>query len=85
MDTLRRPGAAQTSFIGIVLTLISIFIVFVIHEAFQLTSSVINEPNKKYYNEPNKKYYDCVHSQIASARPNGKEVDLSTCKFEKVK
>ena len=77
MDTLRRPGAAQTSFIGIVLTLISIFIVFVIHEAFQLTSSVINEPNKKYY--------DCVHSQIASARPNGKEVDLSTCKFETCK
>lgn len=75
MNVLRRPGAAQTSLIGIVLTLISIFIVFVIHEAFLLTSS----------NEPNKKYYDCVHSQIASARPNGKEVDLSTCKFEKAK
>ena len=77
MNVLRRPGPVQTSFIGIVLTLVSIFIVFVIHEAFQLTSSVINEPNKDYY--------ECVHKQISLARPNGKEIDLGTCKFEKVK
>ncbi len=77
MNVLRRPGPVQTTVFCLLLSVATLVMIACVYRAYQITVELNNVPNVKYY--------DCVREQLSLAIKDRVEVDLSTCKFEKVK